>query len=99
MLRERLEEMGSFYGAFPAHDALWDSAAATAHSLPARLAIEHCTHEARGWMPAPIWALLCSACLAGKVMALATMVRYGAAVQPLLQAEHQDTCIVTQLVH
>ena len=48
MLRERLEEMGSFYGAFPAHDALWDSAAATAHSLPARLAIEHCTHEARG---------------------------------------------------
>lgn len=48
LLRARLEEMGSFYGAFPAHDALWDSAAATAHSLPARLAIEHCTHEARG---------------------------------------------------
>ena len=59
MLRERLEEMGSFYGAFPAHDALWDSAAATAHSLPARLAIEHCTHEARGWVPASCW--LCSA--------------------------------------
>ena len=55
MLRERLEEMGSFYGAFPAHDALWDSAAATAHSLPARLAIEHCTHEARGWVPALMW--------------------------------------------
>ena len=56
LLRARLEEMGSFYGAFPAHDALWDSAAATAHSLPARLAIEHCTHEARGLdvMPATI---------------------------------------------
>ncbi|CAL5219313.1 g1122 [Coccomyxa viridis] len=56
LLRSRLEEMGSFYGAFPAHDALWDSAAATAHSLPARLAIEHCTHEARGLdvMPATI---------------------------------------------
>jgi hypothetical protein len=27
---------------------LWDAAAATAHSLPARLAVEHCCHEARG---------------------------------------------------
>ncbi len=27
---------------------LWESAAATAHSLPARLAVEHCCHEARG---------------------------------------------------
>ena len=28
--------------------SLWDAAARTAHSLPARLAIEHCCHEARG---------------------------------------------------
>lgn len=44
----RLEAMGSHYGALPAHDALWHSAEATAHSLPARLAVEHCVHEARG---------------------------------------------------
>ena len=79
MLRERLEEMGSFYGAFPAHDALWGSAAATAHSLPARLAIEHCTHEARGWAPALMWGLLRSACLAARVMASAMRVCRGAA--------------------
>jgi hypothetical protein len=40
--------MGSHYGAFPVHQGLWQSAAATAHSLPARLAVEHCVHEARG---------------------------------------------------
>lgn len=45
----RLEAMGSHYGALPAHDALWHSAEATAHSLPARLAVEHCVHEARGY--------------------------------------------------
>lgn len=27
---------------------LWESAQTTAHSLPARLAVEHCVHEARG---------------------------------------------------
>lgn len=41
--------MGSHYGSLPVHDALWHSAEATAHSLPARLAVEHCVHEARGW--------------------------------------------------
>ena len=81
MLRERLEEMGSFYGAFPAHDALWDSAAATAHSLPARLAIEHCTHEARGWVPVLMCVLPCCACLAAMVKASAMRVCHGAAVQ------------------
>ena len=44
----RLVELGSSYGAMPAHDGLWESAAATAHSLPARLAVEACVHEARG---------------------------------------------------
>lgn len=47
-LAGRLRELGSFYGALPAHDGLWQSAAATAGSLRARLAVEHCTHEARG---------------------------------------------------
>lgn len=40
--------VGSHYGALPAHDGLWESAQTTAHSLPARLAVEHCVHEARG---------------------------------------------------
>eukprot|EP01023_Acetabularia_acetabulum_P015942 TRINITY_DN1783_c0_g1_i2.p1 TRINITY_DN1783_c0_g1~~TRINITY_DN1783_c0_g1_i2.p1 ORF type:complete len:286 (-),score=53.16 TRINITY_DN1783_c0_g1_i2:16-873(-) len=48
LLKERLEELDSYYGALPVHDALWDSASRTAGSLPARLAIEHCVHEARG---------------------------------------------------
>lgn len=48
LLSARLEELGSFYGAFPAHDGLWDSAEATSKDLLARLAVEHCVHEARG---------------------------------------------------
>lgn len=48
LLATRLRELGSFYGAFPAHDGLWDSAMDTSNSLLARLAIEHCVHEARG---------------------------------------------------
>lgn len=47
-LQERLEALGSAYGALSVHDGLWESAAATAHSLPARLAVESCVHEARG---------------------------------------------------
>ncbi|GMG99457.1 hypothetical protein Nepgr_001297 [Nepenthes gracilis] len=48
LLAARLEELGSSYGALPAHDGLWDSAMATSKDLLARLAIEHCVHEARG---------------------------------------------------
>ncbi|PKA47566.1 hypothetical protein AXF42_Ash014762 [Apostasia shenzhenica] len=48
LLAARLEELGSFYGAFPAHDGLWDSAIQTCKDLSARLAVEHCVHEARG---------------------------------------------------
>ncbi|EFN58237.1 hypothetical protein CHLNCDRAFT_34378 [Chlorella variabilis] len=48
LLEQRLEATGSHYGAMAAHDGLWESAAATAGSLAARLAVEHCTHEARG---------------------------------------------------
>ncbi|XP_010558255.1 PREDICTED: uncharacterized protein LOC104826966 [Tarenaya hassleriana] len=48
LLAARLEELNSRYGAFPAHDGLWDSATATSKDLLARLAIEHCVHEARG---------------------------------------------------
>lgn len=45
LLAKRLEELGSSYGALPAHDGLWDSAIATSKDLLARLAIEHCVHE------------------------------------------------------
>ncbi|TIB04838.1 hypothetical protein E3P92_00039 [Wallemia ichthyophaga] len=48
LLRRRLEEMGSFYGALPTHGALWDSAEDTKHSLISRLSIIHLVHEARG---------------------------------------------------
>ncbi|KAL6782069.1 hypothetical protein ACKKBF_B10550 [Auxenochlorella protothecoides x Auxenochlorella symbiontica] len=48
LLAQRLQATGSHYGAFPCHDGLWTSASATGGSLPARLAVEHCTHEARG---------------------------------------------------
>ncbi|KAI5405625.1 hypothetical protein KIW84_052412, partial [Lathyrus oleraceus] len=48
LLAARLEELGSYYGALPAHDGLWDSASATSKDLLSRLAIEHCVHEARG---------------------------------------------------
>ncbi|GFH18550.1 uncharacterized protein HaLaN_15374 [Haematococcus lacustris] len=48
LLEARLRALGSHYGALAAHDGLWESAARTAHSLPARLAVEHCVHEARG---------------------------------------------------
>ncbi|KAG6494179.1 hypothetical protein ZIOFF_049198 [Zingiber officinale] len=45
LLAERLEELGTYYGALPAHDGLWDSALETSKSLLARLAVEHCVHE------------------------------------------------------
>jgi hypothetical protein len=48
LLEQRLEAEGSHYGAMPAHDGLWESALNSAGSLAARLAVEHCTHEARG---------------------------------------------------
>eukprot|EP00668_Euglena_longa_P041035 GGOE01054000.1.p1 GENE.GGOE01054000.1~~GGOE01054000.1.p1 ORF type:complete len:311 (-),score=85.76 GGOE01054000.1:302-1234(-) len=47
-LEARLQELGSHYGALPAHEGLWESAAETAHCLKARLAIVHMVHEARG---------------------------------------------------
>lgn len=48
LLAARLEELGSYYGALPAHDGLWDSATSTSEDLLSRLAVEHCVHEARG---------------------------------------------------
>lgn len=54
MLSTRLQELDSFYGAFPAHDGLWQSCAETAHNLLARLAIIPLVLEARGLDITPV---------------------------------------------
>ena len=48
LLDRRLRDQGSFYGALPAHDGLWDTAKETAHDAAARLAIVPMVLEARG---------------------------------------------------
>jgi uncharacterized ferritin-like protein (DUF455 family) len=48
VIDRRLRALGSHYGALPAHDGLWDSAAATAHDPIARLAVVPMVLEARG---------------------------------------------------
>jgi uncharacterized ferritin-like protein (DUF455 family) len=48
LLRARLEELGSHFGALPVHHGLWESAMATAHDLRARISIIALVHEARG---------------------------------------------------
>ncbi|MCW3835850.1 ferritin-like domain-containing protein [Sphingomonas canadensis] len=48
LLDRRLAQLGSRYGAMPAHDGLWDAAAATAHDPLARLAVVPMVLEARG---------------------------------------------------
>ena len=48
LLSKRLIELGSWYGAHPAHDGLWQAAQATADSLLARVAIVPLVLEARG---------------------------------------------------
>ncbi|SMD04016.1 Uncharacterized conserved protein, contains ferritin-like DUF455 domain [Fulvimarina manganoxydans] len=48
LLSERLKSFGSFYGALPAHDGLWQAAGATSHDLSARLAVVPLILEARG---------------------------------------------------
>ncbi|KAJ5574035.1 uncharacterized protein N7459_008462 [Penicillium hispanicum] len=48
LLRTRIEEMGSHFGALPVHHSLWMSAMETAHDLRARISIIALVHEARG---------------------------------------------------
>lgn len=48
LLDRRLRAYGSCYGALPAHDGLWEAAAATAHDPLARLAVVPMVLEARG---------------------------------------------------
>jgi uncharacterized ferritin-like protein (DUF455 family) len=48
LLDRRLKALGSGYGDLPAHDGLWEAAAATAHDPLARLAVVPMVLEARG---------------------------------------------------
>ncbi|HEV2301000.1 MAG TPA: ferritin-like domain-containing protein [Stellaceae bacterium] len=48
LLARRLGELGRAYGDLPAHDGLWEAAAATADDLLARLAVVPLVLEARG---------------------------------------------------
>lgn len=48
LLADRLADFGAAYGDLPAHDGLWQAAAATAHDLAARLAVVPLVLEARG---------------------------------------------------
>lgn len=47
LLDRRLRQLGSHYGALPAHDGLWESAIETAHDVAARLAVVPMVLEAR----------------------------------------------------
>ncbi|PWV60504.1 ferritin-like domain-containing protein [Plasticicumulans acidivorans] len=48
LLQARLHEVGSDYGALPAHDGLWDAARRTAHDPLVRMALVPRVLEARG---------------------------------------------------
>ncbi len=48
LIDRHLRTMDSFYGALPAHDGLWQAAAATRHDVAARLAVVPLVLEARG---------------------------------------------------
>ena len=54
LLARRLRHFGSFYGALPAHDGLWDAAFETRHDLTARLAVVPMVLEARGLDVTPV---------------------------------------------
>lgn len=54
LLDRRLRALGSFYGAMPAHDGLWESATDTAHDARARLAVVPMVLEARGLDVTPV---------------------------------------------
>lgn len=48
LVADRLAHFGAAYGDLPAHDGLWQASEATAHDLPARLAVVPMVLEARG---------------------------------------------------
>ena len=54
LLDRRLRQLGSHYGAMPAHAGLWEAAETTAHDPAARLAVVPMVLEARGLDVTPV---------------------------------------------
>ena len=54
LLDRRLRQLGSQYGALPAHDGLWEAAEETAHDALARLAVVPMVLEARALDVTPV---------------------------------------------
>ena len=73
LLDRRLGALGARYGALPAHDGLWEAAAATAHDRLARLAIVPMVLEARGLDVTP--SLIASFARAGDARSAAILER------------------------
>lgn len=48
LIERKLRSLGAHYGMLPAHDGLWEAAAATRHDVAARLAVVPMVLEARG---------------------------------------------------
>jgi uncharacterized ferritin-like protein (DUF455 family) len=48
LIQRKLRDLGSHYGALPAHDGLWEASAKTSHDVAARLAVVPMVLEARG---------------------------------------------------
>ncbi len=53
LVSDRLNELGSYYGAMPAHNGLWDMAIRTDHDVMVRMALVPRVLEARGLDVAP----------------------------------------------
>lgn len=54
LIDRRLKQLGSYYGALPAHDGLWEAAYETRNDAAARLAIVPMVLEARGLDVTPV---------------------------------------------
>ena len=48
LIQRKLRDLGTHYGALPAHDGLWEAAGKTSHDVAARLAVVPMVLEARG---------------------------------------------------
>ena len=53
LVADRLHDLGSWYGALPAHNGLWDMAVRTSHDVMVRMALVPRVLEARGLDVAP----------------------------------------------
>jgi uncharacterized ferritin-like protein (DUF455 family) len=73
LLDRRLRSLGSYYGALPAHDGLWEAASDTRHDVLARLAVVPMVLEARGLDVSP--GIIASLARAGDIRSAAILER------------------------